>query len=136
MNMPRFVDSFYFIALLNPKDEHHARVMEATRRFAGPHVTTSLVLTEVADALCGSPLRPLTHRMLVQVHDDSNIDVVTPDHALFRSGIALYGARPDKSWSLTDCISFVVMSERGITEALTGDHHFEQAGFRALLSQT
>jgi predicted nucleic acid-binding protein len=45
----------------------------------------------------------------------------------------LYHLRPDKQWSLTDCISFLVMSEEGITEALTADHHFEQAGFVALL---
>jgi predicted nucleic acid-binding protein len=48
-------------------------------------------------------------------------------------GIQLYDSRPDKQWSLTDCISFVVMQDRGIVEALTGDHHFEQAGFTALL---
>lgn len=52
---------------------------------------------------------------------------------LWRRGLGLYAARPDKAWSLTDCISFVVMTDRGLTEALTGDHHFEQAGFRALL---
>jgi len=50
-------------------------------------------------------------------------------------GLELYARRPDKSWSLTDCISFVVMTDRGLTEALTGDHHFEQAGFRALLRE-
>ena len=49
------------------------------------------------------------------------------------AGLALYANRTDKDWSLTDCISFVVMNERGITDALTGDHHFEQAGFAALL---
>jgi hypothetical protein len=50
-------------------------------------------------------------------------------------GIQLYNSRLDKDWSLTDCISFVVMRERGITEALTGDHHFEQAGFTTLFKQ-
>ena len=52
---------------------------------------------------------------------------------MFDKGVGLYAARPDKDWSLTDCISFVVMQEHGITDALTGDHHFEQAGFKALL---
>jgi hypothetical protein len=52
---------------------------------------------------------------------------------LFDRGVALYESRPDKEWSLTDCISFVVMADHGITEALTGDRHFEQAGFVALL---
>ena len=54
-------------------------------------------------------------------------------HSLFQEGVQLYNARPDKDWSLTDCISFVVMQEHGLTDALTGDHHFEQAGFTALL---
>lgn len=56
-----------------------------------------------------------------------------PTDALFRRGLQLSNNRPEKEWSLTDCISFVVMKERRIKEALTGDHHFEQAGFVALL---
>jgi predicted nucleic acid-binding protein len=60
--------------------------------------------------------------------------VVPPSTELFEAGIDLYSRRPDKEWSLTDCISFVVMQERGITEALTGDYHFVQAGFSILLA--
>lgn len=59
--------------------------------------------------------------------------VLLPAPVLFDAGVRLYRERPDKDWSLTDCISFVAMEERGIREALTGDHHFEQAGFVALL---
>jgi hypothetical protein len=59
--------------------------------------------------------------------------IIGPDQYWFDAGMELYADRPDKDWSLTDCISFVVMQERGITDALTGDRHFEQAGFRALL---
>jgi predicted nucleic acid-binding protein len=55
------------------------------------------------------------------------------DDDLYEAGIELYRARADKDWSLTDCISFVVMEERGIADALTGDRHFEQAGFQAML---
>jgi len=58
---------------------------------------------------------------------------VAADGALFQDGVKLFAARPDKEWSLTDCMSFVVMTREGITEALTGDHHFEQAGFIACL---
>jgi hypothetical protein len=53
---------------------------------------------------------------------------------LFAAGVELYATRPDKEWSLTDCISFVVMEREGLTDALTGDRHFEQAGFKVLLS--
>ena len=66
---------------------------------------------------------------------DPDTVFVPASELLFRQGRQLFAARPDKAWSLTDCISFVVMTERGLTEALTGDHHFEQAGFRALLRQ-
>ncbi|MEX0702442.1 MAG: hypothetical protein WD069_10140 [Planctomycetales bacterium] len=59
--------------------------------------------------------------------------LIEPDAALFDAGISLYESRADKHWSLTDCISFVVMQQHGLVDALTGDHHFEQAGFNALL---
>ena len=54
---------------------------------------------------------------------------------LFSGGFELYGSRPDKGWSLTDCISFIVMKEQEINRALTADLHFVQAGFRALLRE-
>ena len=59
--------------------------------------------------------------------------IIPADATLYQAGVDLYGQRSDKDWSLTDCISFVVMRQRGIVEALTGDHHFEQAGLIALL---
>jgi predicted nucleic acid-binding protein len=64
---------------------------------------------------------------------DPRIQIEPCSDALFSAGLELYRRRADKSWSLTDCMSFVVMWREGITEALTGDHHFEQAGFVALL---
>ena len=67
------------------------------------------------------------------LRSDGNVIITESSDRAFDAGIDLYRIRPDKDWSLTDCISFVVMEEHGITDALTGDHHFEQAGFRALL---
>jgi uncharacterized protein len=61
------------------------------------------------------------------------VKIIKANDALFQAGMNLYRNRPDKGWSLTDCISFVVMREHAVQEALTGDHHFEQAGFTALL---
>lgn len=96
-------------------------------------LTTAWVLTEVADGLAATPDRHLIEKILADLNQEPR-DIVVPASAdLFDRGLQLYLARPDKQWSLTDCISFVVMEERNVTEALTADHHFEQAGFVALL---
>ena len=125
-------DTFYFFALLNTKDEAHSRAVEYISLIE-KLVTTEWVLVELADGLASSRNR----RMFVQTREellaDKNVEVVPFTVELYREGIALYAARPDKEWSLTDCISFMVMQREGITEALTGDRHFEQAGFVALL---
>jgi uncharacterized protein len=91
------------------------------------------VLAEVADALCDAANRNACVDFIDDLRRSSRVKVEPASRASFESGWKLYGTRRDKDWSLTDCISFVVMQRHGITEALTGDHHFEQAGFRALL---
>jgi predicted nucleic acid-binding protein len=96
-------------------------------------LTTHWVLVEVADALSAPNYRVDVARFLRELSQDAGTEVVGPDEALYDRGLDLYARRPDKSWSLTDCISFVVMAQRSLTDALTGDRHFDQAGFRALL---
>ena len=96
-------------------------------------MTTGWVLTELADGLAPTADRHLYQPILGDLQQDPSADIVPASQDLLERGQALYFARPDKQWSLTDCISFVVMEEHGITEALTADHHFEQAGFTALL---
>ena len=59
------------------------------------------------------------------------LTLVEAGESPYRRGLALYDERPDKDWSLADCISFVVMRDAGLVEALTGD---QQAGFAALLA--
>ena len=130
---PAFADTFYFIAFLNPNDAHHERVREFSRNFRRRIITTPWVLTEVADALSERANRPLAGKLRQLVGTSPFINVLPADDALFQAGFDLFEARPDKEWSLTDCISFVVMERERMTEALTGDHHFEQAGFKALL---
>jgi predicted nucleic acid-binding protein len=88
---------------------------------------------EVADALSVPGFRQHTYRFLQQLAADPNTRMVGPEAAWYTRGLDLYDNRLDKSWSLTDCISFVIMTEPGISDALTGDQHFVQAGFRALL---
>jgi uncharacterized protein len=129
-----FADTFYFLALRNPRDEAHTRAQATTMELAGcAMVTTAWVLTEVADALAEPANRGGFSELLQLLRADPNVVIVPPSLELFEQGIDLYARRPDKAWSLTDCISFVVMTEQRIAEALTGDHHFEQAGFQALL---
>jgi predicted nucleic acid-binding protein len=133
---PRFADSFYFLALLNEHDAAHGLALRFADEEPGPLVTTAWVLTEVADAMAAPSNRPLFLRLMKGLQSMRTIEFVPADQELFNRGLDLYERRPDKAWSLTDCISFVVMTERGLTESLTGDHHFEQAGFRAVLKKS
>ncbi|GAG50444.1 unnamed protein product [marine sediment metagenome] len=128
-----FADTFYFLALLNERDPAHAPAADASRGFKGRIVTTAWVLTEVADAMSERRNRAEFLGLLHDLRRNPRAVIVPPTEDLFERGVALYAERPDKDWSLTDCISFVVMRDTSITEALTGDRHFEQAGFTALL---
>jgi len=67
------------------------------------------------------------------LRQDGKLQVISASTELQDRGATLFGERPDKEWSLTDCISFVIMTDRGMHEALTADRDFEEAGFRALL---
>jgi predicted nucleic acid-binding protein len=113
-----FADTFYFLALLNPKDAAHARATAFTLAFEGEMTTTAWVLTELADALAQPANRIKFLATMDQLQTNPQAHVVLPDPVLFMEGIELFKARPDKEWSLTDCISFVVMRKEGISEAL------------------
>jgi predicted nucleic acid-binding protein len=128
-----FADTGYFLALVNPRDALHSSARSWCGALDQPIVTTSWVVQELADGLCAPATRATFVRIFASMEADPETTIIPFEAALGRRGLDLYARRPDKAWSLTDCISFVVMSERGMTEALTGDHHFEQAGFRALL---
>jgi len=128
-----FADAFFFFALVNPRDAAHSAAVALARARPGRLLTTAFVLIEVADGLVTTPDRSLFQEILADLEQKPGATIVPPTQDLFERGIGLYISRPDKQWSLTDCISFVVMKEHDITEALTADHHFEQAGFVALL---
>lgn len=130
---PIFADTFYFPALLNRDDAAHSKARTASEKLTDPILTTAWVLTEVADALAAPRLRQVFLSLMEVLRSDPNTTIVPPSETFFDEGLKFYAERPDKDWTLTDCISFVVMEQQAITQALTGDHHFEQAGFRALL---
>jgi predicted nucleic acid-binding protein len=130
-----FADTFYFLAQLNPSDQAHGKAVAFTSGHPVGMVTTEWVLTELADGLARSRRGRLEFMgTLADLQADANVAIVPCGHGLLAEGVQLYASRPDKEWSLTDCISFVDMTKQGILEALTGDHHFEQAGFVALLN--
>ena len=130
----RFADSFFFIALLSERDACHHRAPEVSRESGVVIVTTRWVLAEVADALCAPAWRGRAGAFIGFVLTAPGFLVIGRSDELFARGMDLYRSRPDKEWSLTDCISFVVMADEGLAEALTGDRHFEQAGFKVLLA--
>ena len=130
---PLFADTSYYIAILNPRDRFHRQATALSDELRRGVVTTDFVLIEVANWLASSSNRGAFWRLLESIEADEPTSVVRADHELFVEGARVYRQRPDKEWSLTDCISFVVMKQQDLTEALTADRHFEQAGFRALL---
>lgn len=99
-----------------------------------PLVTTEFVLLEVADALCAPHFRTRTINNINGFRQMPTLQIIPLHPDLLAEGWTLYCQRLDKAWGLSDCISFVVMTQEQITQAFTSDHHYEQAGFVKLLS--
>lgn len=132
---PVFADTAYYLALINPHDQCAPAATRFTAKFAGAFVTTAWVLTEVANSLARGPNRVLFCNLYQDLAGDHRVTIVPASQGLLDRGIDLFAKRPDKNWSLTDCISFIVMQEYGLTDAATADRHFQQAGFRILLDE-
>lgn len=131
-----FLDTSFALALVAAKDAFHIRATQIAQRIKSESIgmlTTREVIIELANFLSRAKLRSAAVRLIDSIHSDLSIEIVEISQATFQQAYQLYAARMDKDWSLTDCISFVVMRDRKIDQALTSDHHFEQAGFTALL---
>jgi predicted nucleic acid-binding protein len=126
-------DTSFFVAYLNPREDCHLRAVEWMTVFSDRIVTTEWVLAELGNFLAEGPNRRLFGSLLRALSVEDRVEIVPADHATFVDALSLYVRRPDKSWSFTDCVSFRLMKLRKIRDALTTDHHFEQAGFGALL---
>ena len=134
--MKVFVDTAAWIALINQRDALHNSALEISKNLRQKRVslvTTEFVLLEVADGLCNLPIRLNTINFIDGLYQLPKLKIIRLDKTLFDAGWQLYKQRLDKEWSLTDCISFVVMRYESITQAFTSDRHFEQAGLIKLL---
>jgi predicted nucleic acid-binding protein len=131
-----FADTVYWVALLNPRDELHASASAISRDYTSNQILTSeMVLAELLNSFSNHKpaLRQAAVRAVVSLRENSQVVIFPQTSQLFEKALKRYDEMADKSWSLTDCASFVIMEEEGLTAALTQDRHFVQAGFQALL---
>lgn len=128
-----FADTSFFVAFLNSADADHEVATQFMASLAARIVTTDWVLAELGNFLAKRPNRNLFAAFVHDLASDPRMDVEPASRESFESGCVLYESRPDKDWSLTDCISMTVMRDRAIHEVLTADHHFRQAGFVILM---
>jgi len=128
-----FADTFFYLALLDQRDPAHAAAL-AQSKVARNIVTTEFVLLELGNACARAEDHADFLSLLAGIRATPRTRIISLDSRLLQRGLDLFADRPDKNWSVTDCVSFVVMADEGIAEALTADGHFEQAGFKALLA--
>lgn len=130
-----FADTFYWIALTNPADAHAQAALQFDDLLSNGNIyTTQEVLAEVLTFFAtDSWLRSRAVETVLAILSDPAVHVVPQSHESFMSGFDLYAARPDKGYSLIDCISMQTMRREGLSDVLTNDRHFEQEGFRVLL---
>ena len=129
-----FADTFYWVALTNPADSRYCDVDAFDDLLARATIfTTEEVLTEFLTFFAADAwLRQRAAETVRELITDPEVRVIPQSHESFLAGLDLYTARPDKGYSLTDCISMQTMRRAGIADALTNDRHFEQEGFRSL----
>ena len=131
-----FVDTAFVVAWISPNDALHIRAVELLNKIRREQwLTTDCVLLEIGNSLARIH-RAEAIRVIENFLSDEKIEVVGLDANLFSRAFELFRTRNDKSWGLIDCVSFVVMKEHEVTDALTNDRHFQQAGFKALMRDT
>lgn len=129
-----FADTAFFVAAVSPRDAFFQQAASFLSSYSGQIVTTEFVLLEVANFFNHVGRRQAFVDLVGDIRN-SSIHLILPSTSeLFEKGLALFASRVDKNWSLVDCTSFASMQDLALTDALTSDRHFEQAGFRILLN--
>jgi len=133
-----FLDASYAIALSAVNDPNHEKAAFLAGELDSNLtrlVTTRAVILEIGNALSKRRFRKAAAELIESLEEDPRVEILELTNVLYSAGHKLYRERPDKEWGITDCISFVVMTDRGLVAALTADDHFRQAGFRVLLKE-
>jgi uncharacterized protein len=133
-----FLDTSFAIALSSVTDQNYMRAVQLANQLETNKtrlVTTQAILLEIGNALSKQRYRAAAIQLLESLETDPSVEVVVLTNSLYKLAFNLFKQREDKEWGLVDCVSFIVMQNRGITDALTSDAHFQQAGFRALLKE-
>jgi uncharacterized protein len=128
-----FADTSFYLAVLNSHDVAHASAMQVGNRIERPVLLSDFILLELGNALSDVRERGLFSRLVSHLRSHPNVRIVPASRDLLDRGLEFFSRRTDKAWSLTDCTSFIIMQDEGLTDALTTDRHFEQAGFVVLL---
>lgn len=134
-----FLDTGFAIALASPRDRYHAKAVQLAGdlKTSGSAITTTrAVLLEIGAALAKISYRGAAVSIIEMLENDPDVEIISLQDDLFAEAFELFRGRLDKEWSLTDCMSFVVMRQHGIQAALAADIHFQQAGFEVLLLET
>jgi len=130
---PIFADTSFYAACLMPRDTHHAKAVNLSENSRRTIITTEFVIVELINFFSRTNGRGIVVELVKSLRSDPDTIIVPASSELIQRGFELYSRRLDKKWSLTDCISFIAMEDHEITDVLTSDGDFEQAGFRALL---
>jgi predicted nucleic acid-binding protein len=128
-----FADTPVYIALLNHRDVDHDKAVRFRAGYPGKYFTTDFVIVELGNWLSAIRERPIFLQLADALRQDSATTIIPASTEWISRGLEFFRKRLDQEWSLTDCMSFLAMEDLQITDALTADHHFEQAGFAALL---
>ena len=128
-----FVDTSFVVALVNRNDQYHKLALDLADRFTGQGlVTTDAILPEIGNALSRN-FKSESVEIIEHFLTSDDVKVIHLHPPLFRKAFDLYKSHSDKLWGLIDCVSFVVMRDLAITDVLSADKHFEQAGFNILI---
>jgi len=128
-----FIDTAFVVALINKNDQYHAKAMELSKKYEEkPLIMTDVVLLEIGNAL-SRKYKQEAIQVITAFRSSDEVMIVELNLKLFERAFEIYEKYDDKNWGMVDCLSFIVMRDNEVTDSLTSDNHFKQAGFKVLM---